>query len=50
MGGKCEIMQAEIQSVAGDNWETSAKSCGQRIQSVGDKCEIMRAENPECLW
>ena len=42
---------------SGDKWETNVKSCGQSIQSevgdkrrqVGDKCEIMRPENAECI-
>ena len=46
-----------IQTVVGDNWETSAKSCGPKHserpectgRQVGDKPEIMRADNPEIM-
>ena len=35
-----------IHIVLGDEWETSLKSCGQRIQSImGDKCEVMRTKS-----
>ena len=48
-----------IQTVVGDNWETSAKSCGQRIQCSGKNwetrgrqaeksCEPEHSEHPEC--
>ena len=46
MGDKCEIMRPStqsIQSLLGDKWETSVKSCGQSTQSMqsllGDKWE-----------
>ena len=41
VGDKCEIMRPSIQSLLGDKWETSVKSCGQSTESIllGDNWE-----------